>query len=103
MSLPFNFVVALIPTGILENESGDGGRERGANGVECLVNATSQCAHAGGCAESDESHDQSIFNQILAFFLILQGLELQIEVIHKILHSSSLSAQSTQQNLRGDC
>ena len=56
------------------------GREFVTDGVECAVNAPCQCGHACGCAEGDESDHESIFNQILTFFTVLQVLKLQIDL-----------------------
>jgi hypothetical protein len=57
----------------------DAGRERVADGAECLVNAARQSAHASGCTEGNESDDESVLDQILTFFTVLQFLELQVE------------------------
>jgi hypothetical protein len=54
-----------------------------------LVNATSQCAHASGCTEGDESDDESILNQVLTFFTVLQILELHIELEQKVFEIAS--------------
>ena len=74
----------------------DAGRQRLADGVERLVDAASEGAHAGGCAESDEGDDQSIFNQILTFFAVNQVLELDVEIEKQVIHSMSLHSAISQ-------
>lgn len=65
----------------------DAGPEPGADRVERAVNAACEGAHAGGCTEGDESNNESILDQILAFFTILEVLELDVELEKQVIHS----------------
>jgi hypothetical protein len=71
-------------------------RQLGADGVESAVDAACQCSHTGRCAEGDESDDESILNQILTFFTVLQVLELDIELEKQVIHSKILHSANSQ-------
>ena len=68
----------------------DVGCEGGADGIESLVDAAGQCAHASGSTEGDQSDNQSVLDQILTFFAALQVLELHVKLQKDGVHVFSL-------------
>jgi hypothetical protein len=72
------------------------GGQLGADRVESAVDAACQSSHAGRCAEGDECDDESILNQILTFFTVLQVLELDIELEKQVIHSKILHSANSQ-------
>ena len=67
-------------------DRGDAARKRGADGVERLVDAACEGAHAGGRTEGDESNNERVLNQILTFLTAGQILELDEELEKQVIH-----------------
>jgi len=65
---------------------GDVAAQGGADVGEGGVDAGGERLHASGGAESDESDDQSILDQILAFFTAREFLELHIKLDKQVVH-----------------
>jgi len=80
----------LVPTSailtVIRQELGDVGGEGGADLAERAVDAASKAGHASGCAESDQSNDQGVLDQILAFFAVLQVLEFDVDLKKDAVH-----------------
>lgn len=64
--------------------------ERVADGVERIIDATSQSAHAGGCTEGDESNDERVFHQILTLLAMGQILKFNVELEKQAIHFLTL-------------
>jgi hypothetical protein len=65
--------------------------ERGADGGEGGVQARTQGLQSSGCAESHESDDQGILDEVLTFFADHQGLHLDKQLKHEVVHFYSFS------------
>jgi hypothetical protein len=50
--------------------------QRGADALECRIEASSQIFHPGGRSESDESNHEGVFDQVLTIFAAGQILKL---------------------------
>ena len=81
----------------------DGGAQGRANVAERGVDSARERAHTSGCAERDQSDDQSVFNQVLTFFTVLQILELDVEIekhrVHVFLPEVFVKTQAEQGTL----
>src|SRR5579863_10473997 len=64
----------------------DIGGEGRADLVESRVDAAGQSLHAENRAKGDQSHDQGVLNQVLTFFASHNGLVVDINLEHQILH-----------------
>ena len=53
---------------------------------EGLVQARREVAHAGDRAKRDQSNDEGILNEILAFFALNQRLSNEVHLHHEIVH-----------------
>ena len=78
----------LCPDGVLSRLR-DAGAERGLMLLNAVLSALASLPMPRGGAESDQSDDQSILDQILTFFAALQVLELHIQLEKQIVHLCS--------------
>jgi len=71
---------------VLQQNGGDGRAQIRTDLSECRVDPGCQRAHAGGRTESDQSDNESVLDQVLTIFAVLQVLKLHVDLQKQVLH-----------------
>jgi hypothetical protein len=64
--------------------------KRGADSSKCRADCTGQLTHGRGSAKGDDSNNQSVFNQVLAFIAAHHSLNFHVQLEKHGIHLSGL-------------